>query len=371
MNNRLKEVPALPPSLVVLGLKGNDIETIEEHVFERATALEQLYLTDNCLTALPSSIATCRSLRKLQASHNRLTAVPADLSKLPHLELLRLACNELTELPEGLLHSPALAWLSLQGNPLTDTRLRPVKTSTRIIDERELTIGRVLGAGASGEVYEATYRRGRVAYKVFVDDKSPDGDWQDEIKLACMFNHDGLARVIARVRDEHKEIRGFIMEYQDGAPLADRPTQAQLLRCTWEQGRLFDVKFVVSSLLSVSSALEHLHSRCVAHGDVYAHNVLARADGTSLLCDYGAAFVYDKKDVTYEKHEVRAFGLLVRDLIERVDISFAEMNAALFCQKQLLVMAQRCLSVSVENRPRFKELTASIKKLHKTLKLSS
>ena len=86
-----------------------------------------------------------------------------------------------------------------------------------------------------------------------------------------------------------------------------------------------------------------------------------------MLCDYGAAFVYPKGNTLFEKHEVRAFGLLVRDLIERVDISFADMNAALYCQKQLLVMAQRCLSVDVDARPRFSDMGATIKKLHKTL----
>ena len=367
MNNRIREVPVMPPSLIILGLKGNEIERIAEDVFDLATEIEQLYLTSNLLTSLPASISKLHKLRKLQASHNRLTSVPAGLAELPHLEMLRLAVNELESLPDSLLRSPALSWLSLQGNPMTNSKLRLVTNSTKVIDEQDLAVGRLLGAGASGEVHEATYRRCRVAYKIFVDNKSPDGDWQDEIKLACMFSHECLAKVIARVRDDRKEIRGFIMEYREGIQLADRPTQTQLLRCRWAHGRVFDVRFVINCLLSICSSLEHLHSRCVAHGDLYAHNVLARSDGTSMLCDYGAAFVYPKGNTLFEKHEVRAFGLLVRDLIERVDISFADMNAALYCQKQLLVMAQRCLSVDVDARPRFSDMGATIKKLHKTL----
>ena len=365
MNNEIEEFPAIPSSLVILGLKGNRIETIGEDVFGRATSLEQLYLTDNAIAALPAGISKCRKLRKLQLSHNKLTSVPDSLADLPHLELLRLAVNDLHDLPERLLRSPSLAWISLQGNPMTDSRLRLVNTSTRIIDERDIDVGRVLGAGASGEVFEATYRGKRVAFKVFVDQKSPDGDWRDEMKLACMFNHDGLAKVIARVRNEDKLCRGFIMEYRDGAPLADRPTQSRLLRCTWEQGKAYDVRFVLNCLMSVCSGLEHLHSRCVAHGDVYAHNVLVQEDGAGILCDYGAAFVYKKGDVFFEKHEVRAFGLLMRDLIERVDISFADMSASLACQKQLLAVAQRCLSVDVGCRPSFKEIKTILTKLQK------
>lgn len=363
MNNCIEEFPVLPSSLVILGLKGNRIGTIGEDVFARATSLEQLYLTDNTIVAIPSGISKCSKLRKLQLSHNKLTSVPASLAELPYLELLRVAVNELRDLPEQLLRAPALAWISLQGNPMTDSRLQLVRMTTRTIDERDVEVGRVLGSGASGDVYEAKYRGRRVAYKVFVDEKSPDGHWKDEMKLACMFNHDGLARVLALVRNEDKICRGFIMEYKDGAPLADRPTQSELLRCAWEHGRTFSIGFVVNCLESVCSALEHLHSRCVAHGDVYAHNILVQEDGMGILCDYGAAFMYKKGEVMFEMQEVRAFGLLVRGLIERVDISFADMTASLSSQKQLLAIAQRCLSVDVEARPRFKELKGMLGKI--------
>ena len=82
-----------------------------------------------------------------------------------------------------------------------------------------------------------------------------------------------------------------------------------------------------------------------------------------ILCDYGAAFMYKKGEVMFEMQEVRAFGLLVRGLIERVDISFADMTASLSSQKQLLAIAQRCLSVDVEARPRFKELKGMLGKI--------
>ena len=41
----------------------------------------------------------------------------------------------------------------------------------------------------------------------------------------------------------------------------------------------------------VARALRYLHARHICHGDVYAHNVLARTgpgqDGSAVLCDYG------------------------------------------------------------------------------------
>ena len=53
---------------------------------------------------------------------------------------------------------------------------------------------------------------------------------------------------------------------------------------------------IVASLMQVvtdvAKALAYLHGRCICHGDVYAHNVLARTgpgdDGAAVLCDYGA-----------------------------------------------------------------------------------
>jgi serine/threonine protein kinase len=37
----------------------------------------------------------------------------------------------------------------------------------------------------------------------------------------------------------------------------------------------------------LAAALEHMHSQGVAHGDVYAHNLLADEEGNVFLCDYG------------------------------------------------------------------------------------
>lgn len=45
--------------------------------------------------------------------------------------------------------------------------------------------------------------------------------------------------------------------------------------------------------------------RGIAHGDVYAHNVMADEAGQATLCDYGASFPYRKGGpVPYEAHEV-------------------------------------------------------------------
>lgn len=63
--------------------------------------------------------------------------------------------------------------------------------------------------------------------------------------------------------------------------------------------------------------------RGICHGDVYAHNVMASEEGHATLCDYGASFAYHKGGaVPYEAQEVRAFGLMLADMVQRLDIDF-------------------------------------------------
>ena len=51
-------------------------------------------------------------------------------------------------------------------------------------------------------------------------------------------------------------------------------------------------RWVLTAVADVASALAYLHANGVAHGDVYAHNMLAAPNGSTVLCDYGAAFFY-------------------------------------------------------------------------------
>ena len=371
MGNEIESLDGvcLPGSLRVLGLKDNNLTELPEDFFTGLVHLEQLYLTGNRLVALPDSICDCHSLVKVQASHNALKHLPERLGSLENLELLRVACCEIAAIPDSLIDAQSLSWLSIAGNPCCGTRLSQVKNATRIISEKDIQMGKKLGDGASGEVFEAEYRKKKVAYKIFrKDEVSPDGHCQDEIQIACMMHDENLARVLARVDGGDDFAQGVIMEFVDGTPLAEKPNGESLLRCRWKPGQLFSISFVLKCLSSVAGGLHHMHSRCIAHGDVYAHNVLARQDGVSILCDYGASFTYtrnNKNNRMFELQEVRAFGILVKDLIERIDISFLDMEVAIDCQKQLLLIAQQCLSIHPMRRPMFADLHRKLKTLEK------
>lgn len=62
-----------------------------------------LYLSNNILTAFPSSILNLTPLRVLSVRHNNLTHLPPALAKLPHLHHLNIAANRLKHLPYEML----------------------------------------------------------------------------------------------------------------------------------------------------------------------------------------------------------------------------------------------------------------------------
>lgn len=73
-----------------------------------------------------------------------------------------------------------------------------------------------------------------------------------------------------------------------GVPLAAKPDLESLLRCRWLPNFRLTPSAAARAAAEIAAALEHLHSRHICHGDVYAHNVLADANGTVVLLDYGA-----------------------------------------------------------------------------------
>lgn len=52
---------------------------------------------------------------------------------------------------------------------------------------------------------------------------------------------------------------------------------------------------------------------------MYAHNVLVSESGAAKICDFGASFFYPvNSTLAFERMEMRAFGLLMQDLITRI-----------------------------------------------------
>jgi hypothetical protein len=115
-------------------------------------------------------------MQKLMLAGNRLTALPSSMLDMHRLELLRISANRLVTLPDWLFNLPRLSWLAFAGNPLgvaaaadavaaaaavvgdNDDTLTEVAIPTLLIPSAKLTLGDVLGEGASGVIYRAVWR---------------------------------------------------------------------------------------------------------------------------------------------------------------------------------------------------------------------
>jgi len=107
--------------IYILDLDIDDsIHTIPEYFFSGLETLEiqTLYLNNNKLTSLPTSIGSLTSLKVLYVWKNKLTSLPAEIGQLSSLKWLFLAHNQLTELPARIGQLEKLEQLYLQDNKL-------------------------------------------------------------------------------------------------------------------------------------------------------------------------------------------------------------------------------------------------------------
>ncbi|XP_019942538.2 fibromodulin a [Paralichthys olivaceus] len=123
-NNAITAVPesalANATSLVWLMMHHNQLtsEAIDKKVFLKLKGLERLYLQHNNLTSIPPNLP--RSLRDLRISHNNIEKVsPADLEGMDNLTILYLHDNALTDMSTSLKALTSLTLLDISGNKLT------------------------------------------------------------------------------------------------------------------------------------------------------------------------------------------------------------------------------------------------------------
>lgn len=353
-NNEFTTIPKVLgnlPSLFMLSFKGNKIETID--IESLSPSIGWLILTDNRLETLPSSIGKLSKLRKLMLSGNRLTALPIELSACRDLELIRLASNEIQSLPDWVCDLPKLSWIALSGNPLTSAHREEVSKDP--IPMNDFEISNILGEGTSGVVKRAIWRSKslEVALKVFKSISTSDGNPLDEMRAALSIGrHPNTPLVHGAVRDGSQ--LGLILNLvpQSYTSLGKPPSFDTVTRDVYDSEVLFSEEEVMRTLLGIASICAHLHARGISHGDLYAHNILVDRVGTlgPLLCDYGAATFYDRSQgIDFEPLEVRAYGLLGQELLDRINGG----KCYSFDKIKLNQLILSCLSESPKMRPTF------------------
>ena len=122
-------------------------------------------------------------------------------------------------------------------------------------------------------------------------------------------------------------------------------------RCVWGRCAAF-TGVVVAAVRGVAAAAAHLHARGIMHGDLYGHNILCTGDGAALLGDFGAASVFDgggMEALALQRLEVRAFGVLLGELLERCDGDERELAV-------LAALQRECVAGVPGGRPLFGEI---------------
>ena len=368
----LPEVLGQCSQLSMVGFKANRIRKVSGQSLP--PLLRWLILTDNEIDTLPAEIGTCTQLQKLMLAGNRLRTLPEELAACSRLELLRLAANQLSELPAWLLRLPRLSWLAFAGNPFSEALETAALTDTPSADIRwdELKLEQQLGEGASGVIYRAAllarheHASRPVAVKLFKGAVTSDGLPDCEM-AACIRagDHPNLIPVVGKVKGHPAGTHGLVMELIDPqfTNLAGPPSLESCTRDVYDADTRFELASVLRLAYGMASAACHLHRQGVMHGDLYAHNILHGGRGRALLGDFGAASFYatDDRDFRFalQRLEVRAYGCLLEELIDRCDLVAAQADIA----AKLVALKENCLSEEIDSRPLFDEITAVLRQL--------
>ncbi|HEY1998327.1 leucine-rich repeat-containing protein kinase family protein [Paraburkholderia sp.] len=376
-DNRFTELPEVLgqcPQLSMVGFKANRIRTVSGRSLP--PELRWLILTDNQLEALPPELGQCTRLQKLMLAGNRLKTLPAELAACRRLELIRLAANQLTGLPAWLFELPRLSWLAYAGNPFTQTLESLALSNAPIngIHWDALELQHALGEGASGVIHRAEHLERDddttrdVAVKLFKGAVTSDGLPHCEM-AACISagSHPNLIPVLGKVKDHPADTHGLVMELIDPefSNLAGPPSLASCTRDVYGAQTRFRLSAALRIAHGIASAASHLHRQGIMHGDLYAHNILHCGQGRALLGDFGAASFYTLEDQDVapllQRIEVRAFGCLLEELIERVDAQRQESAPETLATLRDLEAA--CLSENITGRPTFEDIARQLSAL--------
>ena len=346
--------------LSMIGFKANRISQVPAAALP--PLLRWLILTDNQISQLPDELGRRPLLQKLMLAGNHLAQLPESLANCHNLELLRIASNRFTQLPQWLLALPSLTWLAYAGNPVEMAVDVQADDATPDIPWAELELAEVLGEGASGVIRKAQWKTpGKpVAVKLYKGTITSDGSPLHEMQ-ACIAAglHPNLIKVEGRVVGHPDDQAALVMDLINPSyrNLAALPSLASCTRDIYEPDTRFRVEVALRMARGIASVAAHLHRHGITHGDLYGHNILWNETGDCLLGDFGAASFHATADTqetrALQRIEVRAFGVLLGELLERVDAAVSE---------ELLALRDSCCQPDVLARPGFEEIEAVLKR---------
>jgi len=260
------------------------------------------------------------NLQKLTLADNMLEELPDELRRCQSLELIRLQANRFTNTPDLIAELPRLSWYTDSNNP---SSLAP-NSEMKLIPAEEVEIDEqtVLGYNGRNTIYQGTYRGQPAAIKVYGNNlKTNDVSLYEiglNMQLGDQANVVGSYGVVDRFDAPPMLVMPLVpSEYQT---LGRPPSFDTLVRDTFDAERTFTPEFALTVQRNIAKGAQYSHAHSIMHGDIYAHNILTKATGSSKLSDFGDATLYDRQlEPWREKVDVRGFGCLVDDLLQRTN----------------------------------------------------
>jgi len=319
-------------ALTMIGFKSNQIHTVPEGALP--PALQWLILTDNKIEQIPKSIGDCPLLQKCALAGNLIQELPAEMARCKNLELLRISANRLASFPEWLFKMPRLSWVAFNGNPAACKSSGGAEIKS--FDWSTFTLAELLGEGASGFISRARWntKNEDVAIKVFKGAVTSDGWPRDEMAVSIAAGkQEHLVSVLGRIENHPEGKSGLVMQLIPPVytNLGHPPSLETCTRDVFAKGSRYSAMELLMVAQQIATVCLALHSKGINHGDLYAHNILINTSVEErtdcLLSDFGAAAFYDINSVQahqIERIEVRAYGCLLEDLYQLVEVNEME-----------------------------------------------
>ncbi len=355
------EVLGSLPLLEMIGFKANFIHSISEDALPQR--LRWLILTQNKLSHLPKSIGNKTRLQKLMLAGNKLTALPYEMQLCTNLELLRISANQFTALPPWIWSLPKLSWLAYAGNPMQQLDTKPHNTDSFHWDNFEIL--HHLGEGASGIISKAKNKTTQeaVALKIFKGDVTSDG-WPYCEMQACIHagTHPNLIPILGNIAAHPSGKDGLVMKLlpETYRNLGLPPNFDTCTRDVYPTNTSFDTSTLLKIVSQIADCCMHLHEKGIAHGDIYAHNILLSPTYETILGDFGAATWSTETNAEHERLEVRAWACLLEDLLPLVQITTDNDKNTVAI---LTLILQKCIADQPQLRPDFREIAIWLNKL--------
>ena len=153
---------------------------------------------------------------------------------------------------------------------------------TTKIDKKDVQIEKKIGQGGFGEVFAATWRGTPVAVKELRMQnmsKHRVETFKNEVEVLVLVNHPNVVRLFGIIQEQW--YLALVMEYM----------KRSLFTAIFIDEEDFTASQQHAIILQVVEALQHLHSKDIAHCDVKTENVLLDENLLAKLTDFGLSSI--------------------------------------------------------------------------------